>query len=106
MHPHMAEVFRQKATTLAAGLQHDEHRDAAREALRGFLDRIVIPPGDELLQVVGNFEKMLTAASARKNTVAAAVDKGWLRGRDLNPRPLGYEPNELPDCSTPRHATK
>ena len=28
--------------------------------------------------------------------------KGWLRGRDLNPRPLGYEPNELPDCSTPR----
>jgi putative membrane protein len=27
----------------------------------------------------------------------------WLRGRDLNPRPLGYEPNELPGCSTPRH---
>ena len=25
-------------------------------------------------------------------------------GGDLNPRPLGYEPNELPDCSTPRHA--
>ena len=24
-----------------------------------------------------------------------------MRGRDLNPRPLGYEPNELPDCSTP-----
>ena len=22
----------------------------------------------------------------------------------MNPRPLGYEPNELPDCSTPRHA--
>jgi hypothetical protein len=30
--------------------------------------------------------------------------KGWLRGRDLNPRPLGYEPNELPDCSTPRQS--
>jgi hypothetical protein len=25
-----------------------------------------------------------------------------LRGLDLNQRPLGYEPNELPDCSTPR----
>lgn len=25
-----------------------------------------------------------------------------LRRLDLNQRPLGYEPNELPDCSTPR----
>src|ERR1039458_9053684 len=25
----------------------------------------------------------------------------WLRGVDLSHRPLGYEPNELPDCSTP-----
>ncbi len=27
---------------------------------------------------------------------------GWLRGADLNRRPSGYEPDELPDCSTPR----
>jgi hypothetical protein len=26
----------------------------------------------------------------------------WLRGLDLNQGPLGYEPNELPDCSTPQ----
>ena len=24
-----------------------------------------------------------------------------LRGLDLNQRPSGYEPDELPDCSTP-----
>jgi hypothetical protein len=27
----------------------------------------------------------------------------WLRGWDLNPRPSGYEPDELPDCSTSRN---
>ena len=26
-----------------------------------------------------------------------------LRGKDLNQRPPGYEPDELPDCSTPRY---
>ena len=35
-----------------------------------------------------------------------AKNVNWLRGRDLNPRPLGYEPNELPDCSTPRHCVR
>jgi hypothetical protein len=29
-----------------------------------------------------------------------------LRGQDLNLRPSGYEPDELPDCSTPRLKTK
>ena len=28
------------------------------------------------------------------------LDDSW-RGWDLNPRPSGYEPDELPDCSTP-----
>ena len=28
-----------------------------------------------------------------------------LRGEDLNLRPSGYEPDELPDCSTPRHVS-
>ena len=29
-----------------------------------------------------------------------------LRGPDLNQQPSGYEPDELPDCSTPRYSVR
>ena len=52
-----------------------------------------------------NEHDSLIIISKRKNAVIVANTAllSWLRGRDLNPRPLGYEPNELPDCSTPRY---
>ena len=69
----MGEVFRLKATTLAAGLEHEGQRDAARQALRGLLDKIVIPPGDGPLQVIGNVGSMLAAEQGRAQTGSMAV---------------------------------
>jgi hypothetical protein len=76
LHPKMADLFREKATTLAAGLEHDEQRDAARLALRGFLDKIIIPPGEGLLQVIGNVGAMLAAAQGRAANSGAVAYVG------------------------------
>ena len=43
------------------------------------------------------------AAHKKEGPLRATLE--WLRGLDLNQRPLGYEPNELPDCSTPHSHT-
>ena len=82
LHPHMARVFEQKIEQLAAALEHEdaELRETARQALRGFIDRIVIPPGDALLQVVGDLGSMLTAASGRDGSALAAVGNGGCGG--------------------------
>jgi hypothetical protein len=52
-----------------------------------------------------------TALSARAfdeetALVLGAAVLGLVAGQDLNLRPSGYEPDELPGCSTPRRRAK
>ncbi len=39
---------------------------------------------------------------AKKKPLRRVAFSIWLREPDLNRRPSGYEPDELPDCSIPR----
>src|SRR5881398_1358929 len=54
-------------------------------------------------QMLGKGRGLVTNARHKwKSGPAAGRSSDWLRAVDLNHRPLGYEPNELPDCSTPQ----
>ena len=58
---------------------------------------------DPAVDIVG--ESNVKSSLAVLNDVNAINHRGgrnWLRGLDLNQRPSGYEPDELPGCSTPR----
>ena len=52
------------------------------------------------MQLVNKLKFVFKTKNLRSLSTAETLN--WLRGLDLNQRPSGYEPDELPDCSTPR----
>lgn len=68
VHPEMAAAYRAKVAALCAGLEEADDRDAAREAIRGLIDRITLEPTGNQLGIVvsGNLGAMLNLAQNSK----------------------------------------
>ncbi len=57
------------------------------------------------MRLVNNL-KFVLFKTKNLRSLSTAETLNWLRGQDLNLRPSGYEPDELPDCSTPRSSNE
>jgi site-specific DNA recombinase len=79
LHPNMADLYREKVTQLARGLEHEESRTAAAEALRGLIDAIVLTPqqGELKIELQGNLAAMLKAAQAQSTDSSLAPLGRW-----------------------------
>ena len=82
--------------------------------LRSLIDRIeILPVADgngsnaHLHGMLGSILALCHERDRKQKLPGTAVPEvncRWLRGQDLNLRPSGYEPDELPGCSTPRQS--
>ena len=79
LHPNMADLYREKVTQLARGLEHEESRTGAAEALRGLIDAIVLTPqeGELKIELQGNLAAMLRAAKAPSTGASLAPLGRW-----------------------------
>ena len=94
LHPEMADLYRQKVTTLAQALERPETRTEATEAVRGLIDAIVMTPADGALRIElkGNLAAMLAATVQSKRapeTEALSLQVSMVAGGGFEPPTFG-----------------
>jgi hypothetical protein len=64
LHPRMADVYREKVTSLCNAPEHEESPAGAADAIRGLIEAILLEPDGDRLKITlkGDLAGMLSAA--------------------------------------------
>jgi hypothetical protein len=80
----VAEVYRQKVADLAAALHDPKDGTAAREAISGLIDRVILHPTSDAkvleIELVGAIASMVTLGSGLANVAKQPGDRGLFAG--------------------------
>ena len=92
------------------GKVRPEKIESAQARINQLLDQSVIATDDARKYIINEEGKELDLSIIDIDELKAEFRQvldfllKWLRELDLNQRPSGYEPDELPDCSIPRYS--
>ena len=82
LHPSLAQVYRERISSLSEALGRPDTRAEAAEAIRSLVSGIELTPEDGRLAIVlrGNLAAMLTFAAHKKKPGAPSLEAGLVRG--------------------------
>jgi len=70
LHPRMADVYREKVSSLCNALEHEDGRAGAADAIRGLIEAILLEPDGDRLKITlkGDLAGILSAARDSKRS--------------------------------------